>query len=298
MDWDDLRFLLAVTRASTLSEAAKALGVTQTTVTRRLTSLEEQVGARLVVRTSHGIVVTDTGRIVAHAAEEVEGRLATLDQQITARDDALEGPLRIATIDMVAHYDAELFASFRARFPGVEVTVFTGYERRNLGRDAADIAIRWTNDPPESLVGRRMGTATFALHAGQSLLDRIGEDVPLAELPWLAWIPAMRAAITEAWMQQHVPDAQVVARYDSAVALHAAIRAGLGVGFMPCAYAARDPAFVRLRPPERGFDYEVWLMLHAQARYAARVRAFADHAAEYFGPRFPLPAASRRSRRP
>ncbi len=286
MDWDDLRLLLAVTRASTLSEAAKALGVTQTTVTRRLTSLEEQVGARLVVRTSHGIVVTDTGRTVASAAEEVEGRLATLEQQITARDDALEGPLRIATIDMVAHYDAELFASFRARHPGVDVTVFTGYERRNLGRDAADIAIRWTNDPPESLVGRRMGTATFALHAGRPLLERIGEDVPLADLPWLAWIPAMRAEITEAWMRQHVPDAHIVARYDSALALHAAIRAGLGVAFMPCAYAAQDPTLVRLRPPERGFDYDVWLLLHAQARYAARVRAFADHAAEYFGPRF------------
>ena len=230
VNWDDLRFLLAVTRASTLSEAALALGVTQTTVTRRLTALEEQVGARLIVRTSHGIVVTDTGRTVARAAAEVEGRLATLDQQITARDDALEGPLRIATIEMVAHYDAELFASFRARYPGVDVTVFTGYERRNLGRDAADIAIRWTNDPPETLVGRRIGTASFALHA--------------------------------------------------------AIRAGLGVAFMPCAYAAQDPTLVRLRPPERGFDYDVWLLLHAQARYAARVRAFADHAASYFGPRF------------
>jgi DNA-binding transcriptional LysR family regulator len=296
VNWDDLRFLLAVTRASTLSEAALALGVTQTTVTRRLTALEEQVGARLVVRTSHGIVVTDTGRTVARAAAEVEGRLATLDQQITARDDALEGPLRIATIDMVAHYDAELFASFRARYPGVDVTVFTGYERRNLGRDAADIAIRWTNDPPETLVGRRMGTASFALHAGRQLVERIGEDVsladvsladlPLADLPWLGWIPAMRAEITEAWMRQHVPDARIVARYDSAIALHAAIRAGLGVAFMPCAYAAQDPTLVRLRPPERGFDYDVWLLLHAQARYAARVRAFADHAASYFGPRF------------
>lgn len=286
MNWDDLRFLLATTRASTLSEAANVLGVTQTTVTRRLAALEEQVGARLIVRTSHGIVVTDTGRTVARAAEEVEGRLATLDQQITARDDALQGPLRIATLDMVAHYDTELFASFQARFPGIDITVFTGHERRNLGRDAADIAIRWTNDPPEALVGRRMGTATFALHAGRRLVERIGEDVPLTDLPWLGWIPAIRAELTEAWMRQHVPHAQVVGRYDSAIALHAAIRAGLGVAFMPCAYAAQDSTLIRLRPPEPGFDYAVWLLLHAQARYAARVRAFADHAANYFASRF------------
>lgn len=162
------------------------------------------MGDRSAIRTSHGIVVTDTGRTVAEAAAEVEGRLATLDQAITARDDALEGPLRIATIDMVAHDDGELFTSFQSRYPGVELTVFTGYERRNLGRDAADIAIR----------------------------------------------------------------------------------SGLGVGFMPCAYAAQDHTLVPLRPPEPGFDYDVWLLLHAQSRYAARVRAFADHAATYFAPRF------------
>lgn len=289
MNWDDLRFLLAVARATTLSEAAKTLGVTQTTVTRRLAALEEQVGARLIVRTSHGIVVTDTGRTVAEAAMEVEARLATLDQEITARDDALQGPLRIATIDMVAHYDAGLFVSFRERYPGVDLTVFTGYERRNLGRDAADVAIRWTNEPPEALVGRRVATAMFALHAGRRLLDRVGDDVPIADLPWLGWIPAMGARVTEAWMREHVPDARVVGGYDSAIALHAAIRAGLGVGFMPCAYAAHDPELVRLRPPEPGFNFDLWLLLHAQARYAARVRAFADHAAQYFADRFQLP---------
>lgn len=285
MNWDDLRLLLAITRASTLSEAAKALGVTQTTVTRRLTALEEQMGVRLVIRTSHGVVVTDTGRTVAEAAEQVEGRLATLDQQLTARDDALQGPLRVATIDMVAHYDADLFASFQAKFPDVDLTVFTGYERRNLSRDAADVAIRWTYAPPEALVGRRMGTARFALYAGQRLRERFGDEVPLADLPWLAWLPAMRAEVTEAWMRTHVPEARVVGWYDSALALHAAIRAGLGVAFMPCAYAADEPGLVRLRPPEPGFDYPVWLLLHAQSRYAARVRAFSEHAADYFAAR-------------
>lgn len=280
MNWDDLRFLLAIDRASTLTEAAKSLGVTQTTVTRRLGALEEQLGVRLASRTSQGIVVTDVGHTVAAAATDIEERLAALDRMLLSRDDTLAGRLRVATIDMVAHYDAALFRSFNARYPGITLELSTGLDNRDLGRDEADVAIRWTNHPSKPLVGRRIGPVPYALYASQALVERIGADAPPAAFPWLAWMRELDTVVTAPWMRDRTPQDRVVGRYDSALSLHAAVRAGLGIAFIPCMYAGVD--LVCLRPPEPGFEYDVWLLVHPEARSAARVRAFLDHTVEYY----------------
>ena len=280
MNWDDLRFLLAIVRASTLTEAAKSLGVTQTTVTRRLTALEERVGVRLVSRTSQGIVVTEHGRAVASAATDIEERVAELDRMLLGRDDTLEGRLRVATVDMVAHYDVALFRSFNERYPGVTLEITTGLDNRDLGRDEADVAIRWTNNPSKPLVGRRIGPVPFALFANKALVERIGADAPLEAFPWLAWMRELDTVVTSPWMRDQTPEHRVVGRYNSALSLHAAVRGGLGIAFMPCMYAGPD--LVCLRPTQPGFEYDVWLLVHPEARSAARVRAFLDHTTDYY----------------
>jgi DNA-binding transcriptional LysR family regulator len=281
VNWDDLRVLLAVVESSTLTEAAKSLGVTQTTVTRRLTALEEHLGMRLVSRTSHGVVVTEEGRTVAAAARDVHGRIAALDRTLLGRDDALGGRLRVTTVDMVGHYDAPMFQSFLQRYPEVELELFTGLDNRDLARDEADVAIRWTHHPPEPLVGRRIGRVPYALYGSRSLVEAVGVDAAPRAFPWLAWRKELaEAVITAGWMHEQTPTDRVVARYDTALSLHAGVRAGLGVAFLPCMYAERD--LVCLQPHQRGFTYDVWLLVHPEAAAAARVRAFLDHAVGYY----------------
>lgn len=282
VNWDDLRVLLAIVRAPTLTEAAKSLGVTQTTVTRRLAALEDRLGLRLISRTSHGIVVTEVGKTVAAAASDMEERVSGLQRALLSRDDALAGRLRVTTIDMVAHYDAPMFASFRARHPSVELQVSASVDSHDLARDEADVAIRWTNNPSEALVGRRIGPAAYALYGAPALVERIGADAAPEAYPWVAWMRAYDSMLTANWMRDRIPHDRVVGRYNCALALHAAIRAGIGIGFMPCQYAG--DALVCLRPTEPGLDYDVWLLVHPEARNAARVRAFIDHAVAYYKP--------------
>ena len=291
VNWDDLRYLLAAARASTLTDAAKALGVTQTTVTRRLAALEEELGLRLVSRTSHGIVVTDVGRTVAETATDVEGRIAALDRLLLSRDDALEGRLRVTTIDMVAHYDADLFTTFAQRHPKIELEVTTGLHNRDLARNEADVAIRWTNHPQEPLVGRHIGPAPYALYASAALVERIGADAPLEAYPWLAWMRELDHVLTAQWMRERIPQHRVVARYDCALSMHAALRSGLGAAFMPTMYAGPD--LVCLHPPEPGIDYDVWLLVHPQTRTAARVQAFLDHTTAYYDTKNTTPSRTK-----
>ncbi|UCH49541.1 MAG: LysR family transcriptional regulator [Betaproteobacteria bacterium] len=282
LDWDDLRVFLAIARSKTLSGAARKLGVNQTTVTRRLDALEARLGARLFDRSPSGISPTSAATEVLHVAERVEDNVASIERQLIGQDTRLTGELRVTTIDMSAYYDADLFESFAQRYPDIELELSVGHFLRNLTRREADVAIRWTDKPPEHLVGQRVARAEYAVYGARPLLDKHGADAKLNDFPWVDWDVANNARVTARWMRNHVPDAHVVCRYDMALALHGAIKAGTGLGFMPCAYGDSDPSLCRMRPPEAGFGMDIWLLTHPDLRSTARVRAFMRHASAYF----------------
>lgn len=282
LDWDDLRVFLAITRSKTLSGAARTLGVNQTTVTRRLEALEKKLGARLFDRSPGGVTPTSAAADVVQVAERVEDNVASIERRIFGQDMRLTGELRVTTIDMSAHYDTELFETFANRYPEIELELSVGYFPRNLTRREADVAIRWTDKPPEHLVGHHVATAEYAIYGARSLLEKHADDTALEDFPWVDWDIANNARVTAQWMRDNVPHAHVACRYDMALALHAAIKTGMGLGFMPCAYGDADASLLRVRPVQPGFGINIWLLTHPDLRSTARVRAFMQHAAAYF----------------
>ena len=281
-NWDDLRVFLAVARAKTLSGAARVLGVNQTTVTRRIEALESRLGTKLFDRAPVGVSPTSAATEILQVAERVEENVALIERQLVGQDTRLRGELRVTTIDMSASYDADLFDSFTKRYPDIELELSVGYFARNLTRREADVAVRWTTSPPEHLVGHRVATAEYAIYGAKSLIGRFPPNAEPGEFPWVDWDIANNARVTARWMRQNAPQARVVGRYDMALALHAAITAGTGIGFMPCAYGDANPAIQRVRPVEPGFGIDIWLLTHPDLRATARVRAFMQHATEWF----------------
>jgi DNA-binding transcriptional LysR family regulator len=282
LNWDDLRVFLAIVRSKTLSGAARKLGVNQTTVTRRLENLESTLGTRLFDRSPAGIEHTGAAAQILQVAEQVEDNVASIERQLIGQDMRLTGELRVTTIDMCAYYDGVLFNDFIDRFPDVELELSVGNVPRNLTRREADVAIRWTDEPPGHLIGQCVATAQYALYGATSLLEKYPDGAELAAYPWVAWDVANEARVTATWMRNNVPNARIACRYDMALALHAAIRTGIGLGFMPCAYGDPDPALQRIRSVEPGFAMNIWLLTHPDLRSTARVRAFMQHAAAYF----------------
>lgn len=279
MRWDDLQVLLALDGSASLSEAARKLGVNQTTVSRRITALEETLEVRLIERDPDGVRLSPNGERAVAAAREMSTISDALEREILGKDAALRGRLRVTTVDMVALYHAELFREFAERHPEVKLELSTTYHQRSLTRREADLAIRFSNRPDEHLFGRKLVRVEYAVHSAAALVDKHGRRARLDRYPWLAWDEASGARVTEAWMKQHVPDARVACTYDSATAMHAAIRDGVGVAFIPCAYG---DGLVRLRRIEPAFGYDLWALTHEDLRRTARVRAFMDHAALHF----------------
>ncbi len=277
MDWDDLRYVLAVKRAGSLAGAATTLGVTRTTVGRRLKDAEERLGVRLFDRTPEGFVPTPAGDELAETAGRVEEEILAAEGRILGRDIALSGRLRVSTVDFLFHGFADVFTSFMERYPRVELTVRATDEQVSLTRREADVVLRLGNNPEERLVGRRVGRMQIEVYAARSLVERIGRNAGLASYPWLHRDERSDGRWLDGWLAKNAPGARVSLRSDDWSVLRKAVSAGVGVYFLPCFHGDADPGLVPLgvRLTEEARD--LWLLTLPELRHNSRIRAFMDH---------------------
>lgn len=281
VDWDDLRYVLAVRRAGSLSQAATSLGVTHTTVGRRIRAIEEQLGVQLFDRTPEGYVSTVAGQDIAEVAERVEDEVLSVEGRVLGRDAQLRGQLRVSTLDFIfAHFHAA-FSSFVARYPSVQLTVTAPTDQVSLTRREADVALRMSNSPPEYLIGRKVGRIEFAVYASKTLAERIGANASYGDFPWISWDERLTPSWLDPWLAQHAPGAKVVLRTDGSTSvLRKCVSAGIGVHFLPCFEADADPSLRRVGKVETDFGRDLWLLTLPDLRGNTRIRAFMDHMEE------------------
>ena len=306
MKWDDLRFYLAIARAPSLAAAGRQLGVNQSTVSRRLAAMEAQLGTRLFERGpgksgTGGPVPTAAGEDLLAMAEAVEALFTRIDCQVGGRDTRLVGRLRVTCVDMMVHrYLAPHLARFSALNPGIELTLLSPYQPLNLGRREADVAIRVTADPPETLIGRRLLDFAMAAYVAPALLDRMpaapdptapdpaapdpAAPDPAAPDPaaidWIGWESESyhRRIITTPY-----PRARTRHRVDSLLLAEALVREGLGASVLPCYWADSAPGLRRLYAaptPDSGLG--LWVLTHPDTRRTARVQAFTRFITQVF----------------
>ncbi|MBK7399717.1 MAG: LysR family transcriptional regulator [Myxococcales bacterium] len=281
MHWDDLRYALAVARTRTLSGAAGALGVSHTTVGRRLRALEERLRVRLFDATPDGFTLTPAGEDLVAVAERMETETLSLEGRVLGRDERLTGALRVSAMELVFRIFRHSFVSFAERFPGVALTVTTSDDEVSLSRREADVVLRLSNKPPEQLVGRRVGRLQFAAYAARSLVERLGEDAPLGAYPWIHWDERLGMDWLDAWLATHAPGATIVMRVDvGAAAMHELVAAGVGVQFLACIEGDVDPSLLRVGPLDPFASRDLWVLTLSELRDTPRIRAFTDHMVE------------------
>ncbi|MEN0066921.1 MAG: LysR family transcriptional regulator [Myxococcota bacterium] len=279
MDWESLRYVLAVGRHGSLNKAASSLSVTHTTVSRRVRSLEEQLRVRLFDRTPQGYVSTNAGQELVDLASAFEGEVLAAEGRVLGGDTKLSGTLRVSTLDFLFESFYEDFSEFCGRYPSVEFTLSAENREVSLSRREADVALRLSNGPPEHLVGRRVGRVEFAVYGSTVLVESVGMGSDYGEFPWIGRDPRSPSpSWMTAWMERHAAGAKIVFSVDgSAMVLRRAIAAGIGVHFLPCFYAATLPDLKQIGPVHEEFGRDLWLLTLAELRSNQRVRAFMDH---------------------
>ena len=279
LDWNDLRFVLETARNGGTSGAARVLGVNHATVARRITAAEEALGERLFDRLPSGYVPTEAGREAVRTAEAMERLDSELDLKIAARDDRIKGRLRVTAPQLfIQRVLGGILAEFTEAYPEVDLELVATNDTLNLAQREADVAIRFSKDPPETLVGRRFIDQKGAVYATPELIARDpGGEAPLDWVKFAHW-PGPPAEIKAVR-----PNLHVRLTVDDMAAAIGAVRAGIGATRMACFLGDTDPALVRV-PGMPRFDYlPLWLLTHADLRHVPRIRTFMDFTAARLG---------------
>jgi DNA-binding transcriptional LysR family regulator len=271
MDWSDLRYALAISRAGSLAAAARRLGVDQTTVARRLAALERGLAARLFDRIDGTLRPTKAGVALLARAEGAERAIEGIAEAIAGSDLRAEGAVRLTAVPILANrLLVPAIPGLLARHPGLRLELVAEPRNLSLGRREADIALRLARPESGTALARRIGRLDYAVfvarHAREPRrLPWITYDAELAHLPQARWIArAMGEGET------------AVLTVNDAEAMLQAVLAGLGRSLLPCFLAAGEPRLRRLGAKAPALSREIWLLVHRELRHLARVAAVID----------------------
>ena len=277
--WDDLRTFLLIARHRTLSAAARAGGVHQPTMGRRLAALEARAGSQLLQKTPHGYTLTAAGEAILGNAERIEAEVLAIERQVSGRDVRLEGLVRVTAVASIAtRILAPALAPLRLRHPGITTELLAENRNLSLSRREADVAVRMARLTQQDLVVRRIGTVAHGMYASAAYLDRRGppdfaaggeghELILTQEEP--QDLPEM------AWLLGCLPRAIPVLRSNSRSVQLAAAAAGIGIACLP-RYLADAEGLRRLSPPTAAPARELWLAVHSDIRHMPRIRAVTE----------------------
>jgi DNA-binding transcriptional LysR family regulator len=275
--WDDLRVALFLGRGGSVRRTARVLGVSHSTVLRRIAQLERDTGVRLFERKPGGYELTPAGQDVFDTARDLEQIVVGLERRVHGRDARLSGPVRVTLPDPLLPMLLADFFAFGRAYPEIELTLAVGTGIVDLAQREADIAIRFVAEPPAELVGRRVADSAVGIYGAKAYLAR-RKTHDLEALDWVGWEAGSRMAFAQ-WMDQHVPRARVAVRVSAGWALTDAVDAGFGVAIAPCALGEIRKAWKRIRLlPEIGAP--MWILTHRDLRTTARVRVLRDFLAE------------------
>ena len=262
LHWDDLRTFQTLARTGTVRRAAQALDVHASTVTRRVDQIERQLDVKLFHRSPGGLKITDAGRDALGRVETIAEQIADLRRSVAGSDQRLAGRIVVSVPAVVAGIALPAIATLSRTHPGMEIAFAPPSTRPDIGRGEADCALMITDDPPQHLVGRRVGELAFAVYGTPNLVE--GRDTGAG------WVELELPRVD--FRGDAFAHAPIRVRCNDVAMQHAALRQGMGLGPLPCALGDPDPALSRMAPLEPAIEREIWLLAHPDLRSQARVR--------------------------
>ena len=279
LSWDEFRLVKAIADSRSLGGAAALLGLNHSTVFRRLAALEEAVGAPLFERSRTGYDLTAAGDEMVALANQMADSNVEFERRVVGRDVKPTGRLRVTTVEAIGQqFMPSILTQFQAHNPGVVIDLILAERELNLSRRDADVAIRVTNDPPETLVGRRICTVRWAVYCRRDRADRI-RSAASDEVPsFIGFADDFGPPFARQWFEANVPPERLAARANSMHLILETIAHGFGAAPLPCFLGEQRVALARLGPTLREWDLGLWILTHSDLRRSARVRAFMDFA--------------------
>jgi molybdate transport repressor ModE-like protein len=281
LDWDDFRFVLAIVRGGSVSAAAKQLGVDHATVIRRVDRLERHLSAKLFDRRKTGYLLTEAGQRVANSAEAMESTIVANQEAVGGSRAHLTGTVRIGAPDgFGSHFLASRLLKFTERYPDLDLQLVATARLFSLSKREADIAISLTMPKEGRIVGRKLLDYSLGLYAAPAYLDRAPAITGRSDLPghrFVGYIEELLFTPELDYLPQVSPKISAKFRSANLIAQLNATIAGFGIAVLPHFMATAHPELRPVLPDEITISRTFWLLMHADSKDLARIRAVADY---------------------
>lgn len=264
--WDDVRYLEAVERTGSVGGAARELGLSASTVYRRIGALEAALGQPCIVRGSTDASLTEAGAALARVGRQTRRALADATGALRARDTELSGEVSLTTVEALLPFLVDPIAELTARHP-LRVTLHLGDDGPSVRNREVDVAVGIMSRPPPGCWGRRLCRLPFGV---------FGTREALARQPARAWVvrgAAERSSPEAAWEREHATPVAASVPFDAVLAL---VARGVGLGLLPRLLVGAHPDLVEVtehRASVAHLERTAWLLTHPDQRRNPRVVA-------------------------
>lgn len=274
--WSDFETVLAVARHGSVARACPALGVTHSTLLRKLDAIESRLRTRLFERSRGRYALTPAGHEIEQAASAFEPLAQAAENRVRGQDLRPSGTVRVAVASiLVERLLPGVLVQFASAFPDVRIEIVASREHVSLSRREADVAIRVADEVPGWLVGRRLAQMEFRVYGPRQARPEAAAR-PVAELAarrgWVGFERDARELKFDRWLEATVPDGNVVLRVDGFANALGMVRAGLGIALLPAFVGEPLAELQALTGPIPELTTPLWLVTHPELRNTMRVK--------------------------
>ena len=290
LDWNDLRYFLAVAQTGSTLAAGRELGVSQTTVARRITALETALHLLLFERRPAGYRLTPIGETLLVQARAVAATTSAFTDAAASQAREISGTVKVTTAEIYAvTVLAPILRDLHDAHPAIRIELDTNWKLCDLAAGAADIAVRSSSGPTEAgLVGRRIAGDPWTMYCSRGYAALHGQPRSRRELHGHTLVGGGGDGVWDpykAWLEENGLTSAVATHYDTTLGLLAAVRAGVGLAVLPSFAVDSDPDLLRCLPPVTADDRGIWLLTHERLRHTPRIRVVLDFLAVHLSRR-------------
>lgn len=289
LDWNDLRYFLAVAREGSTLAAARVLRVNQSTVHRRLAALEKLLSCALAERHPTGYRLTELGRQLQSHAEKVDASVGAFQRHVMALDKRMMGNIRLTCPTGAGHLlmTSQVLDSFHRRHPNLKVELLMTDRFVDLSKGGADIAIRGGQPKDNALVGRKIADEPWGIYASRSYVERHGcpkrpEDINDHKI--IEFVDHIAEHRAGRWLRSKAPRATICGQSSNIPSVLLAVKSGGGIGPLPTPLGDRDNELVCVLGPILELSSPMYLLTHRDLRTIPRISALFDFCVSEFRP--------------
>jgi len=275
--WDHIRFFLALAEQGTLSSAAKSLDVSHSTVQRRVRSFEEELQTHLFDHSSQGYRLTTAGESLYAEALKMRVTMEAISREITGVDKKIEGEVSITSTDTLTSYVIpSIVANIKVDYPSLQFVIRTENSLSNISHRESDIAIRTGFEPPENLIGRKVGQIQFAMAASSSYLASHGLNEFPDDVSTYSFI-VLDESFAHTWFYQWIDKrlqrtTNNITVATSFIAAASLAKAGIGITLLPKYIIDQEEHLVELKVKEKMGISDLWVLSHVDLRDVEKIR--------------------------